>query len=214
MHNGSVRRFAASVLVALAVVSSCSGGGVPTGSTPGTSAQSTSSAPGESASPTSSTARAETTEGPFRLVFELPKDTWRADEAIAGVATLSLVDGTGVNLGGSGSGLIGFGIDEVDGSRHMEPVFTFDCAPYRLEAGKPMTSPIQKSGGYSEDEPNAEFYRSFFADPAVHLPPGDWKISAVASFVEGQGCSGQSHDMRASILVHVLPPSPTSEPSG
>ncbi len=205
------------MLVTLAVVSSCSGGGVPTGSTPGTSAQSTSSAPGESAGPTSSTARAEATEGPFRLVFELPKDTWRADEAIDGLATLSLVEGTGMDLGGSGGGgggLIGFGIDEVDGSRHMGPAFTADCAPYRLEAGKPMTSPIKKSGGFSAEDPNAAFYNGFFADPAVHLPPGDWTISAVASFVEGQGCSGQSHDMRASILVHVLPPSPSAEPSG
>jgi hypothetical protein len=146
-------------------------------------------------------------EGPFQLVFELPKDTWRADEAIDGLATLSLLEGTGMDIGGSGGGLLGFGIDEVNGSRHMGPAWRLDCHTYRLIRDHPMTSPINKSGGFSADEPNANFYRAFFADPVVHLPPGDWRITAVAHFVEGTACGGASRELRASILIHVLPKS-------
>jgi hypothetical protein len=205
------------VVVVLVVVASASlfgGLGSRLSPTPVGSVQPTSPAVGPSAGPTSSSLRAETTEGPFRLVFELPKDTWRADEAIDGLATLSLVEGTGIDLGGSGRGLLGFGIDEVNGSRHMGPAWTLDCHTYRLVRDNPMTSPIRKSGGFSADEPNADFYRSFFADPVVHLPPGDWKITAVASFVEGQRCTGQDHLLQASIVIHVLPAAPSAEPSG
>lgn len=150
-------------------------------------------------------ARAEDVEGPFRLVFELPKTTWQAGEAIEGQAGLSLVGAGAAEVGGSGLGLLGFGFLEVGGRRHVEPAWTTDCVQYRLEAGRPILSPITKSGGFSADDPNAAFYRTFFADPRVRLPAGDWQIIAVASFVDGRGCAGQSYLLRAPILVHVTP---------
>ncbi len=150
--------------------------------------------------------RGEDRQGPFQLVFELPKDTWEADEAIHGLATLALVNGDSVDLGGSGGGLLGFEFAEVNGSRLLQPVSTADCGPYRLENGKPITSPIRKSGGFSADQPDADFYRTFLAGPLVRLPAGDWKVTAIATFIEGQGCSGQGHTMRATILVHVTAP--------
>lgn len=148
---------------------------------------------------------AEDLQGPFRLVFELPRGTWKAGDAIDGVATLAVVNGGGVDLGGSGGGLLGFAFAEVGGSRHVDGFWTADCRPYRLEPGKPLTSAIRKSGGFSPDQPDADFYRSFLTDPVVHLPVGDWSISAIALFVEGSGCTGQSHTMKATVLVHVIP---------
>ena len=62
---------------------------------------------------------------------------------------------------------------------------------------------VRKSGGFSADDPNADFYRSFFADPLVHLPAGDWTLTAVASLVDGYGGSGESYTLRAAVLVHV-----------
>lgn len=149
--------------------------------------------------------RAETLQGSFLLLFELPKGTWKAAEVIDGVATLTLVKGGGVDLGGSGGGLFGFDFAEVDGSRHVEPASTADCAPYRLDSGKPIRSAIKKSGAFTAEQSDADFYRSFLADPAVHLPAGDWKITAIASFIEGKGCSGQGHTMAATVVVHVTP---------
>lgn len=149
--------------------------------------------------------RGEEHQGPFQLVFEVSRGTWKAGEAIDGVATLALVSGSGVDLGGSGVGLLGFDFAEVDGSRHVEPTWTADCATYRLDLGKPITSPIKKSGGFIADQPDADFYHSFLADPVVRLPTGDWNMTAIAEFIAGQGCSGPSHTMRATVRVHITP---------
>jgi hypothetical protein len=148
---------------------------------------------------------AEDQQGRYRLVFELPRASWRADEAIDGRATLSVANGGGVDLGGSGGGLVGFGFAQVGGPRHVDPGWDTDCSPYRLEPGKPVTSAIKKSGAFSDDQPDAAFYRAFLADPVVRLPAGDWTISAVASFVEGKGCSGASRMMTATVTVHITP---------
>lgn len=151
--------------------------------------------------------RADDLQGPFQLVFELPKDTWRTNEAIIGLATLSLVEGSEVDLSGGGGGLLrGFEFTEVNGTRHVEPVWTTECGRYRLEPGKPISSSITKSGGFISDQPEADFYREFFKDPAVRLPAGDWTITAIASFTEGLDCRGPSHTLRATILVHITPP--------
>ena len=179
-------------LLALAlclVVAGCSDGSAAATPTP-------SSMPGQ---------RAVDQQGPFQLAFELPSGTWKAGDAFDGVATLALVNGGGVDLGGSGGGLLAFAFLEVNGTRHVDPAWTADCASYRLEPGKPMTSAIKKSGGFSADQPDADFYRSFLTDQVVRLPAGDWNISAIASFIEGKGCSGQGHEMKATILVHVTP---------
>lgn len=163
-----------------------------------------------SASPPNSTPspfapHAEDLQGPFRLAFDVPKATWTSDEAIVGIATLALVKGSSVELSGSAGLLHGFEFTEVNGSRHVGPVWTLECGAYRLESGKPITKPITKSGGYTPDQPDADFYREFLKDPVVRLPAGDWTITAIAEFTEGPGCSGQRYTMRATNLVHVMP---------
>lgn len=150
-------------------------------------------------------ARAEDVEGPFRLVFELPNTTWSAGEAIEGQATLSVVGAGMAEVSGSGGGLLGFGFLAVGGRRHVEPGWDLSCVLYRLAAGRPILSPITKSGGFSADDPDAAFYRAFLADPLVRLPAGDWQITAVASFVHGRECSGRSYLLTATVLVHVTP---------
>jgi hypothetical protein len=158
-----------------------------------------------SSGPTSAPERAEDIEGSFRLVFELPKTTWRVNEAINGVASLEVGGGVGTDLGGSGGGVFVFDFAEVNGTRRVGGVSTADCAPYRLDPGRPMTSGLKKSGGFSADDPHAAFIQAFLLDPVVRLPAGDWTITAVASFVEGKGCSGASRMLAAPILVHVTP---------
>ena len=143
------------------------------------------------------------TQGRYQLVFELSRSDWRTTDSITGLATLSLLGSGGEDFGASGQGPIGFGFDEVGGSRHIGPVWTADCRYDRLVAGQPRTSQITKSGGFTAEDPNVAFYRSFFADPLVHLPAGDWTITAVASFVEGAGCSGASYTLNAAVQVHV-----------
>jgi len=163
--------------------------------------------PATPTAPTASTTneRAATLQGRFQLVFDLARGSWKAGDVVEGFATLALVDGVGVDLSGSGGGLFGFDFAEVNGTRHVAPVSTADCGPYRLELGKPMMSAIRKSGGISDDDPNADFYRAFLTDPIVRLPAGDWTITAIADFIEGKTCSGASRRLTAPIVVHITP---------
>lgn len=101
--------------------------------------------------------------------------------------------------------VVGFEFAEVGGDRLMGSFMTADCRPYTLSAVQPAVTAITKSGGWSEDDPHAAFYRAFFADPLVHLPAGDWDVTAFADFVEGHGCDGASHTIKATIRVHVTP---------
>jgi len=146
---------------------------------------------------------AEGVQGSYRLVFDVPKGSWTTGEAMDGVATLSVTGPSGLDVGGSGGGLIGFAFAEVGGVRRIDPVWSADCAPYRLDPS--LTSHIKKSGALDPANPDADFYASFFSDPQVHLPPGDWTISAIADFIEGTGCTGQSHVLTATAQVHVAP---------
>ena len=164
------------------VVVGCSGGASQTAATP---------------------AQATDTQGKYRLVFELPASDWRASDAITGRATLSVVGSTGVDFGSSGQGPLAFQFDEVGGSRHMGGSMTADCVTYRLDPGTPISSQIKKSGGADTADPNYDFYRSFFAEALVHLPAGDWTITAIASLVEGTLCSGASYTLKAAVVVHV-----------
>jgi hypothetical protein len=156
------------------------------------------SAPGSDAAQ-----RAEDLEGSYRLVFELERGTWKAGEPIDGLATLALLDQEAVDVGGSGSGLFGFGFEEVGGRRRLGPASTADCVTYRLDRATPRTSNIKKAVGFSADEPDADFYRTFISDPLLRLPVGDWRITAVAQFIEGVSCGGASRSLIAPILVHV-----------
>jgi hypothetical protein len=146
----------------------------------------------------STTARAEATQGKFQLVFELPKNDWRTGESITGQATLSYTGSGGVNFGSAGNGPIGFTFQEVDGSRRVDWLWLQSLVVHHMDAGKSVQYPIKKSVGWRSDDPNADFYSSFAHDPLVHLPVGDWTITAVADLGESP-----SDTFQASVRVHV-----------
>jgi hypothetical protein len=147
--------------------------------------------------------RAEDTQGQYELVFELPRTDWHASDVITGEATLSLIGSGVANFGSSGSGPLAFAFDEVGGSRHVQGLMTPDCRSYRLEAGKPISSSIKKSGVYSSGAPPSDFGRWFMTDPVVHLPAGDWKITAMALVSSGICPGPDDITLHAAVLVHV-----------
>lgn len=149
-------------------------------------------------------ARAEATDGPFRLVLELAGDTWQAGEPIDGHARLELLEGPAVDLFGSGGGVLGFEVREVDGRREMGGAWTADCVAHRLAPGAPLQSGLAKSGGYSGDDPEAAFYRAFYADPLFRLPAGRWEVTAVVSAALDD-CGGRPVALRAPITITVAP---------
>jgi hypothetical protein len=189
-HQGPAQRLATAALAFGFVLGACAG-----------------STPPSPASPSVGPAqRASDVQGAFQLTFELPRTTYRAGEAIEGRATLGVIGGAAVAFGSSGDGPFVFDFAEIGGERRVGGAMTADCAPYRLEPGRPMASGITKSGGYSADDPEAAFAQAFLdGNPVVSLPAGDWRITAGASLVEGEGCSGASRSLAAPIVVHVIP---------
>lgn len=143
-------------------------------------------------------------EGRFELELSLAKATYRGADAITGRAALSVTGGKAAVIGGSGGGPLAFSYDEVGGTRHMDAGWDSSCGSFTIEPGAPITSALTKSGAWGAHDPNAAFYRAFFADREVHLPAGTWDVSARASFSEGN-CSGPSHDMTATLRIVVGP---------
>lgn len=146
-------------------------------------------------------ARASATDGVFRLELTLPRSTWAAADVITGAATLSVVAPGTARIGAAGTGPIAFGFVEVDGTHCMGPASRTSCAMYTVARDAPITQELVRSGGWSRDDPDATFYASFFHDRDIHLTPGTWDVSAVATFGEG-GCGADTR-LTATVRIEV-----------
>lgn len=51
-----------------------------------------------------------------------------------------------------------------------------------LKKGEIYTIPFSKSGGFSEDDPDADFWRDFYSEETLKLPKGEYTFSAITSF--------------------------------
>jgi len=125
------------------------------------------------------------------------------EEVVVG-ASLSHDQPEPVTISGSGTGLAFFSVTRLeDGLSSGPPVMTSDCVPHELPAGVPTDYPFAKSGGWSPDDPNAEFMELYNSDPALTLPPGTWRIDVTAVGTIGEGCAGETLDLAASIEIDV-----------
>ncbi|HEY7023772.1 MAG TPA: hypothetical protein VH371_02290 [Candidatus Limnocylindrales bacterium] len=147
----------------------------------------------------------------FNLEFKAGQDTYTTSQPIDALSTLQVINHesgspTNATLGGSGSGLMAFGVEQLGTDLQMGPVWPADCRDYSVAAGEPLTQSLTKSGGFSGDDPNADFWRGWFADPEFHLPPGTWLLTAYANFLDGS-CFGGTHNgeiqLNTSVVVEV-----------
>ena len=172
--------------------------------------------PGASPShvPQSSARSASDKSGDFTLTLTSPKSVYVEGEEILAAGELAYSGSKeSTTLYGSGGELVGYGVNQIGGTIRTEPVFTADCGPHVISADHPLREPFRLSGGFDSNDPAASFLRALFTDPAVHLPPGSWEISAVAIFDEGSTCTANPTQLRASITVEVVPRDTASTPS-
>ena len=141
-------------------------------------------------------------QGQFRLELELPKATYVAGEPIEGIARLRFAGPGGVEIAGSGGGLIGFSLVDVDGPRDVGGGQDLSCAAYGLDPETPFTSGLQKSGGFDPDDPADDFIEAFLADPVYRLPAGTWEIQAWSNFLR-QGCTLPETRLTSSVRIVV-----------
>src|SRR4051812_32546742 len=173
----------------------------------------TGAAPAASGPPaTESPPAASDADGRYTLLFGMPKTSWSEGEDLTGTATLRVEPGPDIVLHGAYS-LFLFEYSEVGGNRRISPASRTSCNEHPLAASAPLTSPLAKSGAWSDDMPDADLYRQFFSRPGVGLPAGDWDVAAQVSFSDGGDCgTGTSHDLRATVRIHIRPAGPAGGP--
>ena len=141
-------------------------------------------------------------DGRFELVFTVDRTTLRTGDNITGTAELWLRAGSSGALSGP-SDLFGFEFAEVGGQhRGVVPMMPSVCAPHQVGSDSPLTSPIVKSGATTGGVHDG-FIQEFLRGREIHLPAGEWDITAIAGFFDGRGCSGQQFAMRATVRVRV-----------
>lgn len=110
----------------------------------------------------------------------------------------------GVQAFTAGAGPIQFWVAQVGGSIRVGGGGPAHCVSGPIHPGEIARSPFVKSGGYDPDDPNAKFYREFFADPDLVLPPGEWEIGATLN-ISLDGCKQATDATRVSVRVVVGP---------
>ncbi|MBA2275999.1 MAG: hypothetical protein H0W00_04775 [Chloroflexi bacterium] len=137
----------------------------------------------------------------FALTIGADRSRYAADEPIEIATTLRYIGDEPATVSSSGAGLVAFGIEQLDGPVDAGWARNDDCARFDYRPGEVEAIEFQKSGGYSNDDPMADFWREFFADPELRLPAGQYRITARAEYGD-PGCGGWQ-TIEASIVIVV-----------
>lgn len=117
----------------------------------------------------------------FELRMSLPKTRVKADEPVSCSVTLAYVgEQESITVYGPHTNVI-FDITDGRGFR-MEGASTAELARTVFKKGESRPYPFFKSGGFSESDPNAAFWKRFYAEKELRLPPGTYLISASTNF--------------------------------
>lgn len=154
--------------------------------------------------PSAAPPSARATVGGITLTLEAQSGPVTAGDEIAVWATLEHDRPGDLTVFGSGSGIVFFSVTRLeDGLTSGPPVHTDDCATHILPAGGRTTIPFFKSGGFSPEDPNADFLEIYFGESELSLPAGTWRIDATTYGWLGEWCSGDTLDIATSIEVVV-----------
>ncbi len=141
----------------------------------------------------------------FVLALHTPSAIWSAGQPIELQTLLTYVGPLGsLEVRGSGSGLVSFAVEQLNGPLDVGGASTLDCAPYQMSRDAPMAIKYVKSGGWSEDDPNAAVFRAFVVDPLLRLPAGSFVITATFTGYLG-GCGGEEHTLSVELPLTVMP---------
>ncbi len=217
-RSGSTARFAgvsaarvagamaAAAVVALASVMLVSSLPGAPGQGPGGRASDATGSPSPvAASPSSagdSRPRGEDGDALFALSIQAERGRYAADEPIEIATTLRYVGSEPATVTSSGDRLVNFGIEQLDGPVDTGPSHDESCVRHEYRPGDVEHVEFQKSGGYSNDDPMADFWREFFADPELRLPAGEYRITVWAEY-GGVDCGTWTVTLEGSIDIVV-----------
>lgn len=138
----------------------------------------------------------------FELSITTPRSTWTVGEPIEVSTTLVYVGTAPETVVGGSPGLVGFGIEQLDGPIDQSPVWIWACRSFPFATGDVQSFPFEKSGGYSASDPMASFWRGWFDDPLLRPPVGTYRLFAEARY--GPPECGRVSTVTASLTVEVV----------
>ena len=113
----------------------------------------------------------------FELSLYLDKGTYSTEENIFCYATLEYIGEEDSITVYSSDPLVGFGIKDdkyFDGDYAVNDILIQTS----FQKGQIIRYDFTKSGGWGADHPFAKFYESYYTNPNLILPAGDYKVSA------------------------------------
>jgi hypothetical protein len=117
----------------------------------------------------------------FELKLNIEKTTFFAKEPIQYSASLTYIgDGDSFTVWGSHT-IVAFLITNGQ-DFDMDGVISLELAATKLLKNKTVVYPFMKSGSYSNEDPKADFWREFYSEKGLTLPPGKYLIEAVSTF--------------------------------
>lgn len=72
-----------------------------------------------------------------------------------------------------------------------------------LDKGKVYTFPYFKSGAFSEDDPDADFWRTFYSEKDLYLPPGNYTLAVYCNFSLTEDVVGSKYSNMVEIEISV-----------
>lgn len=136
----------------------------------------------------------------MRLEISLPAQAFDTTQAIPIQTKITyLGPNDREEVVGDNSPPVYFDLENVTGDLDMlGGVSGLMCEHTVLERGVALNVPYVKSGAFNGDDPDATFWRQFFEDKELHLPPGQWRVIGNLRTDPG-GCDGPRHELSASV---------------
>jgi hypothetical protein len=145
-------------------------------------------------------------EVPDKKMFDLKlysdKQTYKPDEKINIWATLEYIGDTDEIKIWSGDPYLVYSI--TDGKDfNLDTIVSDILKSTTLKKGIVYRDNYIKSGGYSTDAPDADFWKKFFEEKDLYLPEGEYTIKVSCAFSLTQAVVGSEYHQSADMKINV-----------
>ncbi|RXZ77425.1 hypothetical protein EBB07_31165 [Paenibacillaceae bacterium] len=138
----------------------------------------------------------------FRLVLHMDKLDYRSDEKIQLHSTLEYIGTEKKATIWHGMPYINYLItDGKDFS--VGGVVSTILKSTTLEKGEVYTFPYIKTGAFSENDPNADFWREFFDEKDLYLPPGRYTLTVYCGFSLTEDVVNSKYNNKVEVEITV-----------
>jgi len=142
-------------------------------------------------------------DGTFEISIYTDKKEYKAEQEIICRAVVEYVgEGEGTVIY-SGDPLVGFALKD---DKYFDGTYCSNLVLMETEFNKaePVTVEFSKSGGWSGEDPNAEFYKEFYSEKELILPPGEYEISAtIDGFFDKDDYQSSEYELKVSVRIIV-----------